>query len=157
MVRSNTPVKNPDSMRDSIVFPPVPVAWKTSTSYPACSNTAFACSTHGVVTPNIDAAIKGFSSIVSSASFSCPATIPTIVNTAFLKIIFEILLMPATSTIDGIIKMSLVPTYLSTSPEAIVETISFGTPIGSFCIAGVTNEVPPEPPKERIPSNLPSL
>ncbi len=42
-------------------------------------------------------------------------------------------------------------------PEATVETITFGTPIGSALIAGVTNEVPPVPPKDIIPSNLPCL
>jgi len=71
--------------------------------------------------------------------------------------IFDILLIPATSTIDGIIRISLVPTYLSTSPEAIVETINLGTPIGNSLIAGVTNAVPPEPPNDRMPSNFPSL
>ena len=42
------------------------------------------------------------------------------------------------------------------SPEAIVETISFGTPTGSARIACVAIAVPPEPPSARIPSSRPS-
>ena len=37
VVRSSTPEKKPASISASIVFPPVPVAWKTSTSYPFSS------------------------------------------------------------------------------------------------------------------------
>ena len=65
----------------------------------------------------------------------------------------EISFSPATSTMDGIMMMSLVPTYWATFPDAIVETMTFGTPIGSARIAGVTSDVPPEPPNERTPSN----
>jgi hypothetical protein len=42
------------------------------------------------------------------------------------------------------------------SPEAIVETISFGTPMGSARIACVAIAVPPEPPSARMPSSRPS-
>ena len=45
----------------SIVRPPVPVAWNTSTSYPAASRICRAASTHGVVTPNMVAATSGLS------------------------------------------------------------------------------------------------
>ena len=82
--------------------------------------------------------------------------IPAIVKIALRKIVFDTLLSPATSTIDGIIMISLVPTYCETFPDAIVETMTFGTPIGNARIAGVTREVPPDPPNEMIPSNLPS-
>ena len=43
------------------------------------------------------------------------------------------------------------PTYLPTSPDATVETISLGTPIGNARIAGATMAVPPEPAAEMIP------
>src|SRR6185503_1432521 len=52
--------------------------------------------------------------------------------------------------------MSVSPTYGRTSPEAIVETISFGTPTGSRCIAAAASDVPPLPPRARIPSSRPS-
>src|SRR5699024_8585610 len=71
------------------------------------------------------------------------------------KDICEMTFNPATSTIDGIITISLVPTYGCVFPEASVDTITFGTPIGKARIAGVTIDVPPEPPNERTPSNLP--
>ncbi|MMZ70172.1 hypothetical protein D1872_331570 [compost metagenome] len=65
-------------------------------------------------------------------------------------------LSPATSTIEGIKITSLVPTYCSVFPEAMVDTTIFGTPMGRARMAGVIIEVPPEPPKEMIPWNLPS-
>ena len=54
---------------------------------------------------------------------------------------------------EGIIKISLVPTYLDTSPDAIVDTMILGTPNGNNLIHGVTREVPPVPPKARTASN----
>ena len=69
---------------------------------------SFAAVTHGVVTPNIVAATKGF---LSRTFLFSNLTIPTIANTAFVNIFVEIELRPATSTIDGIITISLVPTY----------------------------------------------
>jgi hypothetical protein len=48
--------------------------------------------------------------------------------------------------------MSDAPTYWLTSPDATVETISFGTPTGSARIAGATMAVPPEPPAESTPA-----
>ena len=47
----------------------------------------------------------------------------------------EIRLIPAMSTTEYIIVTSTEPTYGLVSPEATVETISFGTPIGSCRIA----------------------
>ena len=80
---------------------------------------------------------------------------PATASTALRKMVLEILFSPATSTMEGIMIISLVPTYWETFPEAIVETITLGTPIGSARMAGVTSEVPPDPPQEMIPSNLP--
>ena len=62
----------------------------------------------------------------------------------------------AEQSLEGYIKISLVPTYIDTSPAATVETITLGTPTGSALMPGVTIEVPPLPPKEITPSNLPS-
>ena len=53
------PLINPAFMSVSIVLPPVPVAWNTSTSQPCSSRYAFAVLMQGVVTPNIVAAIIG--------------------------------------------------------------------------------------------------
>ena len=61
--------------------------------------------------------------------------------------------MPATSTTDAIIAMSTAPTYGATSPDAMVETISFGRPIGSARIAAVAIVVLPEPPAASTPSH----
>jgi hypothetical protein len=61
-------------------------------------------------------------------------------------------LSPATSVTEYIIAMSAGPTYMPTSPDATVETITFGTPIGRARIAGVTRAVPPEPPAPTIPA-----
>jgi len=44
-------------------------------------------------------------------------------------------LTPAMSTTEYIIVTSTEPTYGPVSPEATVETMSFGTPIGSCRIA----------------------
>ena len=69
--------------------------------------------------------------------------------------VFENELMPDTSTMEGNMLMSDAPTYGVVSPDAIVETITFGTPIGSCCIAAVAIEVPPDPPIEKMPSKRP--
>ena len=53
-------------------------------------------------------------------------------------------------------QMSATPTYSRVSPAAIVETISFGTPTGSACIARVAIAVLPEPPAARMPWMRPS-
>ncbi len=60
------------------------------------------------------------------------------------------------STTEYIIVTSTEPTYGLVSPEATVETISFGTPIGSCRIAYVASDEPPEPPRPPIASSLPS-
>ena len=63
--------------------------------------------THSVVFPNIEAVMIGFSS--GEVSGSAP-TIPQIAPAARVKIIREIRLIPATSTIDGNMTISLAPT-----------------------------------------------
>ena len=65
-------------------------------------------------------------------------------------------LTPAMSTTEYIIVTSTAPTYGRVSPEATVETISFGTPIGSSRIACVTSADPPDPPSPPIASRRPS-
>ena len=52
--------------------------------------------------------------------------------------------------------MSLDWTYGLVSPDAKVETIIFGTPTGTACIAVVPMVVPAEPPSEIIPSISPA-
>ena len=85
-----------------------------------------------MVTPHIDAAISGFS---ATGADSAPAASPASARAAFPKIRAEMRLIPATSTTECIIVRSVVPTYALVSPAATVETISFGTPIGSALIA----------------------
>ena len=51
------------------------------------------------------------------------------------------------STTEYISVMSLTSTYGAVLPEAMVETISLGTPTGSVRIAAVIIVVPPPPPR----------
>ena len=60
------------------------------------------------------------------------------------------------STTEYIIVTSTAPTYGRVSPEATVQTISFGTPTGSARIARVAIDVPPDPPSAMMPSSRPS-
>ncbi len=109
--------------------------------------------THGVVTPNIVAPTSGRASGRAGTS-TC--AIAAIAAAAFARIRSEIALIPAMSTTEYVIDTSTAPTYGRVSPEAIVETISFGTPTGSARIARVAIDVPPEPPSARIPWSRPS-
>ena len=68
----------------------------------------------------------------------------------------ETWLIPAMSTTEYIIVTSTDPTYGLVSPDATVETISLGTPIGRARIACVTSADPPEPPRPPMASRLPS-
>src|SRR5690349_9112378 len=96
-------------------------------------------STHVVVLPNMLAAISGLSP--ASAGSATPA-MPAIAPAALAMIRRLIRLTPATSTTEYIIVMSREPTYGRVSPEAIVETSSFGTPTGRARIAVAITEEP---------------
>ncbi len=61
-------------------------------------------------------------------------------------------LIPAMSTTELSMKMSLSPTNCRTMPEASVLTMTFGTPSGSAFIAAVPIVVPAEPPRARTPA-----
>jgi hypothetical protein len=108
--------------------------------------------TPGVVTPNIDAPISGRCSIAGTVACTMPAIAPA----ALVRIRAEIEFTPAMSTTEYIIVTSTAPTYGRVSPEARVETISFGTPTGSARMPVVTTDEPPEPPMPSTPSSLPS-
>ena len=108
--------------------------------------------THGVVTPNIVAPTSGFDSRAGTAAPAIPAIAPA----AFAMIRADTELTPEMSTTEYIIVTSTAPTYGRVSPEATVETISFGTPTGSARIARVPMEEPPEPPSARMASSAPS-
>ncbi len=144
---------NPARTSSSIDWPPVPVWWKTRTSYPSSSSCSRAAVTHGVVTPNIDAPISGRASPGSGMDAEA---MPAIAAAALPMILAEIWLTPAMSTTEYIIAMSTAPTYGRVSPDPTVDTISFGTPTGSRCIACVTSDVPPVPPMPTTPSSRPS-
>ena len=101
------------------------------------------------MTPNIVAATSGF----PAASGTVALTMPAIAPAAFAMMRAETLLTPEMSTTEYIIVTSTAPTYGRVSPDATVETSSFGTPTGSARIAGAAIDEPPEPPSARIPSN----
>ena len=75
---------------------------------------------------------------------------PAIAPAAFAMIRAETRLTPEMSTTEYIIVTSTAPTYGRVSPEATVETSSFGTPTGSARIACAAIDEPPEPPSARI-------
>ena len=106
VVASSTPARKPSRTSASIDWPPAPVAWKTSTSYPSSSSRSRARVTHGVVTPNIVAPTSGFAS--SAGTVAC--TIPAIAPAAFVMIRAETRLTPEMSTTEYIIVTSTAPT-----------------------------------------------
>ncbi len=81
---------------------------------------------------------------------------PAIAPAAFAMIRAETRLTPEMSTTEYIIVTSTAPTYGRVSPEATVETSSFGTPTGSARIARAAIDEPPEPPSARMPSRRPA-
>ncbi len=81
---------------------------------------------------------------------------PAIAPAAFARIRSEIRFSPEMSTTEYVIDTSVAPTYGRVSPEASVETISFGTPTGRPRIACAAIDELPEPPTERMPSSRPS-
>src|ERR1700728_2878600 len=103
--------------------------------------------TQGVVTPNMVAAIAGWSLMAAGSV----VTMPQIAPAALLRILRETRFKPAMSTTEGIMQISFMPTYGLVSPEASVETINFGKPYGSARMAAVAMTVPAEPPKEATP------
>src|SRR3546814_16263900 len=64
---------------------------------------------------------------------------------------FEIRFKPCTSVTEYIIRMSEGPTYCPTLPEATVEIITLGRPMGRRRIPGLTHAVPPAPAAELLP------
>ena len=88
--------------------------------------------TAGVVTPNIEATTIGrFSPSGGTVAPAIPASAPA----AFAMIRADTSFTPAMSTTEYIIVTSTEPTYGLVSPDATVDTISLGTPIGSWRIA----------------------
>ena len=108
--------------------------------------------TQGVVTPNMEAAtMRRF----VAAGASCP-TMPQMAPAALERIRRDNRFRPAISTGEYMSVTSLTPTYGATSPDATVETISFGTPVGNVCIAAAAMFVPPPPPSASAPWNRPA-
>jgi len=87
----------------------------------ACSKTARARWTHGVVPPNIVAPTKGRSPAASGARFR---TIPAMAAAALFRMLRLMRLIPAMSTTELNIRMSLSPAYCRTWPEPSVLAIS---------------------------------
>ena len=67
----------------------------------------------------------------------------------------EIRLRPATSTTEYMMQTSLAPTYGDTSPEAMVDTRSLGSPTGSPAMTCAAIDEPPEPPAASTPPTRP--
>lgn len=76
---------------------------------------------------------------------------PQIAPAALARIRRDSGLSPAMSSTEYIMVTSLTPTYGAVSPEAMVETMSLGTPTGSRRIAAVARAVPPPPPSPNTP------
>ena len=93
---------------------------------------------------------------VSPRAGTVARAIPASAPAAFDMIRADTWLTPAISTTEYIIVTSTEPTYGLVSPDATVETMSFGTPIGSRRIAVVAIAEPPEPPSAPIASSRPS-
>lgn len=81
---------------------------------------------------------------------------PAAAATALPMICVDTELMPATSTTLYIMVMSLLPTYGDTSPLAMVDTSTFGTPMGSACMARAAMNEPPLPATASTASSCPS-
>ena len=142
-------------MSASIACPPLPVAWKTSTSQPARSSVSLARSTHAVVTPNIVAATSGRSS-GCGAGAGC-VTRPAIARAACESTCRLTRLSPRMSTTELSMKMSLSPTNCRTVPDASVLSMTLGTPSGSARIAAVAMVVPADPPSPSTPASSPRV
>ena len=100
--------------------------------------------------------VAAISGLAPRSSVSSRFTMPAMAAAAFPRICRDSRLSPAMSTIGYSMAMSFVPTNGRVSPDASVETISFGKPAGSDRIAVVPMVVPAEPPREIRPWILPS-
>ncbi len=103
--------------------------------------------THGVVTPNIVAPIRDFPVAAGGRTF----TMPAMAAAALARIREETAFIPEMSTTEGIIVTSATPTYGRVSPEATVDTSSFGTPTGKLFMAAAAMAEPPDPPRASTP------
>lgn len=78
--------------------------------------------------------------------------IAVIAAAAFLRTILRSEFRPAISTIEGTIMMSDSPMKEDVSPEATVDTMSFGNPKGRAALMTLAaSDVPPVPPRDTIP------
>ena len=109
VVMSSTPASRPESASFSMVWPPVPVAWKTRQSYSAssCLHTAW---THGVVRPNIVRPRAGLPCCSADEGGRENASMPASACAAFASTFSEMRLIPATSVTEYIMQMSEGPT-----------------------------------------------
>ncbi len=130
-----------------MAIPPVPLAWKATTSYPISSKDFLTLSAAWVMKPNMLRAIRFLSSFGVQSLWAMPQIAPAALSRIFPRILFT----PRISTTLCIMVMSFVPTMLVISREATVETITLGTPTGRTCIMLVPRCVPVPPPAEIIP------
>ena len=83
------------------------------------------------------------------------STMPQIAPAALARMRRDSGFSPAMSTTEYISVTSFTSTYGAVLPDAIVDTITFGTPTGSVRIAAVIIVVPPPPPRPSTPSKRP--
>lgn len=108
VVASITPAMLPEATSRSMIFPPVPVAWNTIGSHPACSTIRLAPVTQGVVTPNMVIAATGRSATAPASAGA--SAMPAMAAAARLRMGLSTRLSPATSTRLGTRIRSVAPT-----------------------------------------------
>src|SRR5689334_6974228 len=101
------------------------------------------------------AAISGRSSVSAPTAIARAATMPAMAAAALPSTSREIRLIPATSTTEYMTQTSLAPTYGDTSPDAMVDTRSLGSPTGRPAMTCAAIDEPPEPPAASTPPTRP--
>ena len=132
--------------------PPTPLAWKTTGWWPPASSAGSIRITAGVVWPSI--VIPTQRSPRSSAGRPASRAMPTTAAAALSNTAREIGLRPRMSVTECITSVSPSPTKGPNGrrPEALGDTISFGTPTGSAAIAAAPSSAPSAPPRQSAPS-----
>ena len=136
--------------------PPTPLAWKMTGSWPASTSASRTRMTPGVVCPSIVTPTQRSPS--SSTARPPRSTMPATAAAALSKIAREISFRPRMSITECMTVTSPSPTNGPNGrrPEALGETISFGTPTGSACMAAAPSSAPSAPPRHSTPAIRPS-
>ena len=132
--------------------PPTPLAWKTTGWCPPASSGGSIRITAGVVWPSI--VIPTQRSPRSSTGRPASRAMPTTAAAALSNTAREIGLRPRMSVTECITSVSPSPMKGPNGrrPDALGDTISFGTPTGSAAIAAAPRRAPSAPPRQSTPS-----